>query len=186
MTKLIAASLEYHWIFRMLSNQIQIEIKQSNGQQLNSHQIIMLSNEQADDQQDPVRFNRRAWDDMAKAGDRYYKAVTSEQISAARKSDWKIRVTPQKQVPRDWLEPIRDRRVLCLAAGGGQQAPMLAAAGISGRSTTRPRLAPKRLVESGGVIPLKCYSFRNYPISCLPPNGRYYNLVYVSKFEESY
>ena len=78
---------------------------------------------------DAVSFNREAWDKMALAGDRFYRAVTSEQIEAARRGDWKIRITPQKPVPRSWLEPLRDRRVLCLAAGGGNQAPLLAAAG---------------------------------------------------------
>ena len=32
-------------------------------------------------------------------------------------------------VPREWIEPIAGKRVLCLAAGGGQQAPILAALG---------------------------------------------------------
>lgn len=55
--------------------------------------------------------------------------MTPEQISLARQGEWKIRVTPTKPVPRDWLEPIEDKQVLCLAGGGGQQAPILAALG---------------------------------------------------------
>ena len=39
-------------------------------------------------------------------------------------------LTPTKPVPRAWLE-VEGRQVLCLASGGGQQAPILAAAGAS-------------------------------------------------------
>ena len=81
------------------------------------------------DQKDPVHFNRKAWNDMAVAGDKFYVAATPEQIKEAKNGVWNISVTPQKPVPRDWLEPIRDRQVLLLAGGGGQQAPILAAAG---------------------------------------------------------
>jgi SAM-dependent methyltransferase len=88
-----------------------------------------LENRNQPGDSDPVSFNRKAWDKMALAGDRLYRAVTTEQIAAARDGDWKIRITPQKLVPRVWLEPIEDRKVLCLAAGGGNQAPLLAAAG---------------------------------------------------------
>ena len=38
-------------------------------------------------------------------------------------------MTPQRPVPRFWLSPLEGREVLCLASGGGQQGPILAAAG---------------------------------------------------------
>ena len=66
---------------------------------------------------------------MAAQGDRFYQAVTSDVIANARRGQWKIRLTPTRPVPRDWLEPLADRQVLCLAGAGGQQAPILAAAG---------------------------------------------------------
>jgi len=55
--------------------------------------------------------------------------MTSEQIEDARQGKWRIRITPTKAVPRDWIEPVAGKRVLCLAGGGGQQAPILAALG---------------------------------------------------------
>ncbi len=60
------------------------------------------------DQSDPVRFNQVAWDQMAGSGNQYYRAVTKEQIAAARYGEWKIRITPQRTVPRDWLAPWPD------------------------------------------------------------------------------
>jgi len=38
-------------------------------------------------------------------------------------------LTPTKRVPREWFPPLDGREVLCLASGGGQQGPILAAAG---------------------------------------------------------
>ena len=56
--------------------------------------------------------------------------VSPKAIEEARQGRWEIVLTPTKPVPRAWLE-IEGRQVLCLASGGGQQAPILAAAGAS-------------------------------------------------------
>jgi SAM-dependent methyltransferase len=40
-------------------------------------------------------------------------------------------LTPTAPVPRPWFGDLHGARVLCLASGGGQQAPILAAAGAS-------------------------------------------------------
>ncbi|MEM9412636.1 MAG: class I SAM-dependent methyltransferase [Planctomycetota bacterium] len=83
----------------------------------------------ADPHEDVVAFNAEAWDKVATAGDRFYRAITSEQIKAARDGNWRIRITPTKAVPRNWLEPLAGKHVLLLAGGGGQQSPILAALG---------------------------------------------------------
>ena len=80
-------------------------------------------------EKDAVQFNRSAWDRMAEAGDRYYRAVTTEEIAAARAGDWHLRLTPTKHVPLGWFGDLRDKSVLCLAGGGARQAPILAAVG---------------------------------------------------------
>ena len=78
---------------------------------------------------DAVKFNQTAWNKMAAAGDKYYRGMTPEQIELARNSEFKIRVTPTRPVPDQWLASIKGQSVLCLAGGGGQQGPILAAAG---------------------------------------------------------
>ena len=78
---------------------------------------------------DATQYNRKAWDQMADQGDKLYHAVTPEQIQQARDGNWRIRVTPVIAVPHEWILPVAGKRVLCLAAGGGQQAPILAAMG---------------------------------------------------------
>ncbi|MEO5741100.1 MAG: class I SAM-dependent methyltransferase, partial [Vicinamibacterales bacterium] len=72
--------------------------------------------------------NRAAWDALAERGDPWTVPVPREVIEAARHGRWEIVLTPTKPVPRAWLD-VEGKQVLCLASGGGQQGPILAAAG---------------------------------------------------------
>ena len=74
-------------------------------------------------------YNSRAWDKEVERGSRWSSPVTPEEIRAARAGTWKIILTPQKPVPMEWFPQLKDAKVLCLASGGGQQAPILSAAG---------------------------------------------------------
>ncbi len=76
-----------------------------------------------------AKYNRKAWDHVADQGDALYHAMTPEQIQQAKAGKWRIRVTPTVAVPHEWILPVAGKKVLCLAAGGGQQAPILAAIG---------------------------------------------------------
>ena len=80
---------------------------------------------------DPAEYNRAHWDREVEKGNVWTRPVGPEVIAAARQGDWHIVLTPTKPVPRDWLPPLEGRRVLCLASGGGQQGPVLAAAGAA-------------------------------------------------------
>jgi len=74
-------------------------------------------------------YNRKAWDKQVEHGNPWTVPVSSEEIARARKGDWKIVLTPTIAVPASWFPPLHDTPVLCLASGGGQQGPILAAAG---------------------------------------------------------
>lgn len=74
-------------------------------------------------------YNRHAWDRQVAAGNRWTVPVGREVTAAARRGDWSVVLTPTRPVPRDWFGPLAGRQVLCLASGGGQQGPVLAAAG---------------------------------------------------------
>ncbi|WP_106767782.1 class I SAM-dependent methyltransferase [Paenibacillus faecalis] len=51
-------------------------------------------------------------------------------IEKSKSGDWEITVTSGKPVPRSWFpESLVGIKILCLASGGGQQGPILAAAG---------------------------------------------------------
>lgn len=75
--------------------------------------------------------NRLAWNKQVEQGNRWTVPVDHETITAAKRGDWTILLTPNKPVPRDWLPDLKGQRVLCLASGGGQQGPILAAAGAN-------------------------------------------------------
>ncbi|MBL7166578.1 MAG: class I SAM-dependent methyltransferase [Dehalococcoidales bacterium] len=75
------------------------------------------------------RHNRTAWDRLVRSGGRWTVPVSSETVAAARQDEWEIFLTPSKPVPRQWFPQTEGLRVLCLASGGGQQGPILAAAG---------------------------------------------------------
>jgi SAM-dependent methyltransferase len=75
--------------------------------------------------------NRSAWDRLVQQGNKWTVPVSTDLINRARKGEWEIVLTPQKTVPKDWFPDIGGLDVLCLASGGGQQGPILAAAGAN-------------------------------------------------------
>jgi SAM-dependent methyltransferase len=77
------------------------------------------------------RLNQQGWDRRVAEKDVWTQPVSPEEIARARLGDWSIVLTPNKPVPRDWLGEVLDRDILCLASGGGQQGPILAAAGAA-------------------------------------------------------
>ena len=78
---------------------------------------------------DIVAYNCQAWDRQVGKGCRWTVPVGSEVIAAARRGNWSVALTPTRPIPQDWFPELAALEVLCLAAGGGQQAPVLAAAG---------------------------------------------------------
>jgi SAM-dependent methyltransferase len=75
------------------------------------------------------KFNREAWDRQVEARNPWTIPVTSQQVAEARAGNWEIVLTPSIPVPKEWFPPLQGAAVLCLASGGGQQGPILAAAG---------------------------------------------------------
>ncbi|MBY0459870.1 MAG: class I SAM-dependent methyltransferase [Gemmataceae bacterium] len=74
-------------------------------------------------------YNRAAWDHQVAVGNRWTVPVSSDVIADARRGEWAVILTPTKPVPRAWFPPLAGLETLCLASGGGQQGPVLAAAG---------------------------------------------------------
>ncbi len=79
--------------------------------------------------EDVRAHNRAAWNEEVAKGNRWTLPVTPETIARARQGDWDVVLTPEIPVPKDWFPPLKGADVLCLACGGGQQGPILAAAG---------------------------------------------------------
>jgi SAM-dependent methyltransferase len=76
--------------------------------------------------------------------------VSAETIAAARRGDWAIYLTTSKAVPHAWFPVLASCRVLCLAGGGGQQGPILAAAGavVTVLDFSPAQLAQDRMVAA--------------------------------------
>lgn len=80
---------------------------------------------------DLLTLNRRAWDRQAADGGPWSRPVGPDTIARARTGEWNIRLTPNRDVPSSWFPELTDCPTLCLAGSGGQQAPVLAAAGAA-------------------------------------------------------
>ena len=59
----------------------------------------------------------------------FSKKSVEDQVAAARQGSWSLYLSDCKPVPRDWFPSLQRLKVLCLASGGGQQAPIFAALG---------------------------------------------------------
>ena len=97
---------------------------------------------------DVVDYNRRAWDRQVRRGNRWTVPVGPEEVARARGGVWQVLLTPTKPVPAEWFPPLAGLDVLCLASGGGQQGPILAAAGarVTVFDVSPNQLAQDRLV----------------------------------------
>lgn len=79
---------------------------------------------------DYLEINEEVWKRKVEEQYIWSRAVSSEEIEKAKKGEWKIVLTPKKPVPRSWFpDTIQGLEILCLASGGGQQGPIMAALG---------------------------------------------------------
>lgn len=77
-------------------------------------------------------YNRQAWNRQVEQNNPWTVPVSPEVIEAARRGEWSILLTPTIPVPREWFPAdLHGLEVLCLASAGGQQGPVLAAAGAN-------------------------------------------------------
>ena len=85
-----------------------------------------------DENIDPVAHNRAAWDREVASDNEWTRPVAPDVIARARAGDWSVVLIGHEPVPRDWFPAdLAGAAVLCLASGGGQQGPVLAAAGAA-------------------------------------------------------
>ena len=97
---------------------------------------------------DVLSHNKYAWNSQVEKENRWTVAVTSAEIARARQGEWQLLLTPTKPVPRAWFPPVPGLDILCLASGGGQQGPILAAAGanVTVLDNSPQQLAQDRMV----------------------------------------
>lgn len=74
-------------------------------------------------------INARVIDSWIAEGWEWGKPIDHETYLRACEGDWNILLTPTIPVPKDWWPPLAGVEILGLASGGGQQMPVLTAAG---------------------------------------------------------
>jgi SAM-dependent methyltransferase len=80
---------------------------------------------------DIIQHNSRAWDREVELGNGATVPVSPQDIAEARKGNWRLQMSSDKRLPKEWMGDIHNKNILCLAAGGGQQGPLLSAAGAN-------------------------------------------------------
>lgn len=113
--------------------------------------VNMPTSENNGNQIDVLTHNEAAWDQQALLQHDWSKPVSAQLIAAAKEGQWDIHIT-KKPIPENWLpKNIQGKDILCLASAGGQQAPILAAAGanvtvfdISEKQLEQDRFVAKR------------------------------------------
>lgn len=81
---------------------------------------------------DILAYNRDAWNKEVEGGEnRWTQPFNPEVIAKAKLGEFNVLLTENISVPKKWLPSLKGADVLCLASGGGQQGPVLAAAGAN-------------------------------------------------------
>jgi len=83
------------------------------------------------DKNNYTEINSKVFDRLAAEGWEWSVPVSHEDYVRAKNGDWNVLLTPVKYVPKYWLGDLRNRKILGLASGGGQQMPIFSALGAS-------------------------------------------------------
>ncbi|HLO33815.1 MAG TPA: class I SAM-dependent methyltransferase [Anaerolineales bacterium] len=103
-------------------------------------------------------YNREAWNrEVAGGKNPWSQPVSPEIIAKARQAEFGILLTENIPVPLRWFPPLNGTDVLCLACGGGQQGPVLAAAGahVTVFDNSPAQLKQDQLVAEREGLPLR-------------------------------
>ena len=126
-----------------------------------------------------LEHNRQAWNRLSSAGIAWSQPVSPELIEDARQKRWEVSLAGGT-VPRSWLGDVAGKDILCLASGGGQQAPLLAAAGahvtsfdISDTQLAKDKLVAERenlaiRIEQGSMTDLSRFGSAEFYLIFLP------------------
>ena len=79
--------------------------------------------------EDYVKQNQRTINKWVKGGWEWGRPITHDTYQKVLHGEFAMFLTPTKAVPSSWLSELKGKKVLGLAAGGGQQGPILTALG---------------------------------------------------------
>ncbi len=73
--------------------------------------------------------NAKIIDSWCRSGWEWGTPISHEEFVDAKNGKWDILLTPTKPIPHEWLGDVKNKKVLGLASGGGQQMAILSALG---------------------------------------------------------
>ena len=85
------------------------------------------------------------------------KPISHETFLKAARGEWDVHLTPTRKVPHRWFGDLKGKKVLGLAAGGGQQMPVFAALGAE---CTVLDYSPKQIESEQMIAEREGYSIR--------------------------
>ena len=102
---------------------------------------------------DPMSYqdvNARTIDRWVEEGWEWGVPIPHETYQAALRGEWDVLLTPTRPVPHSWFGELKGKKVLGLASGGGQQAPIFAALGaeVTVLDYSEKQLESERLVAA--------------------------------------
>lgn len=137
-----------------------------------------------------VQTNALAWDWEVSQNNIWTDGVTEEQIEKARLGELEMILTPFKIVPPGWVSNVKDKKVLALACGGGQQAVLMALAGaqvtlfdISGKQLEQDKkyceeLGLQMAIIQGDMRDLSCFDDKSFDLIFNPTSTVFIDSVH--------
>lgn len=74
-------------------------------------------------------INKETIDKWIEEAWEWAKSISHEEYIDAKNGNWNVLLTPTVPVPHEWIGNIKDKKILGLASGGGQQMPIFNALG---------------------------------------------------------
>ena len=117
-------------------------------------------------------YNREAWNKEVESGNPWTIPVNREQVQKARAGIWEVLLTPSIPVPETWFPDFKGKPVLCLASAGGQQGPILAAAGglVTVLDNSPNQLAQDQMVAERDSLTIRTVEADMRDLSVFPNN----------------
>jgi len=74
-------------------------------------------------------INAKTIDSWAENGWEWSIPISHDEFVKAKNGEWNVLLTPTKFVPKNWFPDLKNKKILGLACGGGQQMPIFSALG---------------------------------------------------------
>lgn len=135
-----------------------------------------------------IKKNSDIWNKHVEENYIWSVPVSNEVIQNAKNGLWEVVLTPQKTVPKNWFpNEIKGKKVLLIAGGGGQQAPILAALGadVTVFDNSKRQLEQDELVAERENLTIKTVQGNMQDLSVFPNESFDFIMQFAGGFVDS-